>query len=100
LSALEADKDKFADIGAGILAINPASVEAHDKYCDKKGFTFPLLSDPGRKVAKAYQATKLKDALIQRTVYVVGPGQKILFAEQGIPADKKMIDAISNDKRN
>jgi len=100
LSALEADKDLFAGIGADILAINPASVEAHDKYCDKKGFTFPLLSDPGRKIAKAYQATKLKDAVIQRTVYVVGPGMRIIFAEQGIPADKKMIDAIKNDKRS
>ncbi len=99
MSALEADKEKFAEIGADILAINPASVESHDKYCDKKGFTFPLLSDPGRKVAKAYQATKLKDAVIQRTVYVVGPGLKIIFAEQGIPADKKMIAAIANDKQ-
>jgi peroxiredoxin len=75
-------------------------VESHDKYCDKKGFTFPLLSDPGRKVAKAYQATKLKDAVIQRTVYVVGPERKIIFAEQGIPADKKMIDTINNDKQS
>ena len=82
------------------MAVNPASVESHDRYCDKKGFMFPLLSDPGRKVAKAYQATRLKDALIQRTVYVVGPGQTIIFAEQGIPADKKMIDAIINDKQS
>lgn len=81
------------------MGINPATVESHDRYCDKKDFTFPLLSDPGRKVAKTYQATRLKDAVIQRTVYVVGPKRTIIFAEQGIPADKKILDAIVEDKQ-
>lgn len=36
----------------------------------------------------------MKGALVQRTVYVVGPNRKIVFAEKGMPLNQKMIDAI------
>jgi len=94
LAALEADKDKFAAAGAEILAINPASVKSHDSYCDKKGFTFTILSDPDRKITGKYKALKAFGKLVQRTVYVVGPDFKLIFAEEGMPADQKMLDAI------
>jgi len=69
-------------------------VKSHDNYCEKKGFGFAILSDPGREVALQYEAVKAMGKLIQRTVYVVSPEGKIIFAEQGIPANQKMIDAI------
>jgi peroxiredoxin len=77
-----------------VIAINPASVASHKSYCEKKGFSFPILSDSGSTVARAYEALKLGGLLIQRTVYVVGPDRKIVFAEQGMPADQNMLDAI------
>jgi thioredoxin-dependent peroxiredoxin len=79
---------------ADVIAINPASAASHESYCEKKGFSFSILSDPERKVARAYEALKLGGLLIQRTVYVVGPDGKIVFAEQGMPADQNMLDAI------
>ena len=74
-------------------------MKSHDSYCDKKGFTFPLLSDPGKQVTKSYGATKMKGALVQRTVYVIGPGQKIIFAEKGTPPNQEIIAAIDADRR-
>lgn len=100
MAALEVDKDKFAAAGAEILAINPASVKSHDNYCDKKGFTFTILSDPDRKVTGKYKALKALGKLVQRTVYVVGPDLKIVFAEQGMPADAKILDAIRQNPKN
>lgn len=85
-------------MGADIWAVNPASVATHDNYCSQKGYTFPLLSDTGKTVARAYEAVFMGGAVVQRTVYVIGPGRKIIFAEQGMPADQKMIDAITQDK--
>lgn len=99
MAALEADRAKFAALGADIWGINPASVEAHDRYCDSKGFGFPILSDGGREIAKRYEALKFPGLLIQRTVYVVGPAGTIIFAEQGMPADKTILDAIESDLR-
>lgn len=82
------------------MAINPASVDAHDKYCDNKGFGFTILSDHGRNVAKQYEAIKFPGLLIQRTVYVIGPKGTIIFAEQGMPADQQMLDAIDADRKS
>ena len=78
------------------MAINPATVEAHDKYCERKGFSFPLLSDPDRTVADKFQALKSNGKSIQRLVYVVGPEGNIIFAEEGMPATQKMIDVIAH----
>ncbi len=80
------------------MAINPASVKAHDNYCDKKGFKFTILSDPDKEVIRKYEALKAL-GLIQRTVYVVGPDFKLIFAEQGMPADEKILEAVKLHQR-
>ena len=43
-----------------------------------------------------YGAMMLGGTMVQRTVYVVGLDQKIIFAEKGMPADQLMLDAIAN----
>ena len=95
MAALEADRKKFELLQAEILAVNPASVASHDNYCDKKGFNFTILSDPKKEVTGKYRALKSNGKSVQRTVYVVDPDQKIVFAEKGMPADQKMLDAIT-----
>lgn len=82
-------------MNAEILGINPAPVASHDTYCDKKGFGFTILSDPGRKTAVAFEAVKAFGKLIQRTVYIVSPEGGVIFAEQGTPPTQKMLDAIA-----
>lgn len=99
MSALEADREKFTAAGADIFAVNPASVKAHDKYCDQKGFTFPLLSDPDKTTLKKYQALKAGGLLVQRTVYVIGPDNTIIFAEKGMPADDDILKVIKDHKK-
>ena len=82
-------------LNTDIVGINPASVASHISYCGKKGFGFTILSDPGRGVAAEYEAVKAFGKLIQRTVYVISPEGKIIFAEQGMPPNQKMMDAIT-----
>ncbi len=98
MAALEADRNKFEKAGAEILAINPASVKSHDNYCDKKGFSFTILSDPDKTVTGHYEALKALGKLVQRTVYVIGPDCDIIFAEKGMPADDEILTAIENHK--
>ena len=57
------------------------------------------MSDPERAVAGKYQALKGFGRLVQRTVYVIGPHFTIIFAEQGIPADSKILEAIQQHRR-
>jgi len=44
----------FKKAGAQVIGISGDSAESHQKFADKYTLTFPLLSDPDRKVAKAY----------------------------------------------
>jgi len=85
---------KFEALDTQIIAINPASLKAHGNYQDKFGFDFPILSDPDRKTAAQYKALKENGKSIQRTVYVVDKAGMIRFAEQGMPPDEKMLEAI------
>ena len=59
---------------------------------------FTILSDPDRDITGKYEALKSDSKSIQRIVYVVGPEQKIIFAEEGMPADQKILDAIEKNK--
>ncbi len=77
---------KFRKAGIQPFGVNPAGVEAHANYVQKLNFTFPLLSDPDRAIARAYHALKDDDRGIQRSVYLVRRDGSIAFAQRGTPA--------------
>jgi peroxiredoxin Q/BCP len=92
LSALRDDKDKFDRAGALIFGVNPASAERHQQFCDGFAFTFPLLSDPGLKVAEAYGAAR--GTYNKRTVVVIGPDGVVKFHRHGMPTDDEILEAV------
>ena len=72
-------RDGFADLqsaGIIVLGINPESQESHREFKNKHHFPFPLLSDKGKKVAKAYGAKRPLGLPIRRIT--------VLIDEQGI----------------
>jgi len=75
------------------LGVNPASVESHRGYVEKFQFTFPLLSDPERTIAGAYNALKDDGRRIQRTVYVIGRDGTVHFAQRGTPPVDDIVRA-------
>lgn len=89
---MQADKDKFDRANGVILAVNNNTVEAHQSYCTKRGFTFPILSDPDLQIAKAYGAEK--GGRVARTVVVIGPDGKVLFHRSGMPTDDEILQAL------
>jgi len=46
--------------GAIVVGISPDSTDSHAKFAQKNALTFPLLSDEGRSVIKAYGVWKKK----------------------------------------
>jgi peroxiredoxin Q/BCP len=89
---LQDDKDRFDRANARIFGVNNNTVEAHQVYCGKKGFTFPLLADPDLAVAKAYGAEK--GGRVARTVVVVGPDGKVVYHRSGMPTDDEILEAL------
>lgn len=55
LNTYSADIGRFADVGAQVLAISPQTVDEHERFATDHGpFAFPLLSDGGKDVGRAY----------------------------------------------
>jgi peroxiredoxin Q/BCP len=82
-------RDNLSDLdatGAVLLGISPQDVDSHEKWAEKKSFTFPLLADVDKKVIEAYGvgAPLIK---VRRSVFVVDGDGIVGFA------DKKLIGA-------
>jgi peroxiredoxin Q/BCP len=84
---------KFESAKMQPFGVNPASVESHRGYVEKFQFNFPLLSDPERRVAGAYNALKDDGKGIQRTVYVIGKDGTVRFAQRGAPPVDDIVRA-------
>jgi len=83
--------EKYRKAGVSPFGVNQAGVDSHRKYVEKFQFNFPLLSDPGLKVAGEYGAVKLMGMSIQRSVVVIGRDGKVVFAAHGAPgADESL----------
>ncbi len=88
-------RDSKADLsraGFAVLGISPDSPAKLAKFRDRDSLTFPLLSDPDRKVLQAYGAygEKMmygkKSVGVIRSTFVVGADGKIEQALYGVKA--------------
>ena len=88
-------RDSKADLsqaGFAVLGISPDSPARLARFRDRDGLTFPLLSDPDRKVLQAYGAygEKMmygkKSVGVIRSTFVVGADGKIEQALYGVKA--------------
>jgi thioredoxin-dependent peroxiredoxin len=88
-------RDSRSDLsGAGyaVLGISPDSPAKLAKFAEKEGLTFPLLSDPDRKVLEAYGAygEKMmygkKSVGVIRSTFVIGADGRVEKAYYGVKA--------------
>jgi thioredoxin-dependent peroxiredoxin len=83
LTSYTGDIAQFDDVGAQVLAISAQSVDSHERFADKHGFKFPLLSDPDKQVAQAY-GTLGPLGFPRRSVFVVDGEGTIRYAHRAI----------------
>ncbi len=70
----------FGGLGLTILGISDNSVAAHKSFVDKYKFTFSLLSDPNKRVAKLFDTTSLMMfGAVSRAVFVISRGGLVLY---------------------
>lgn len=76
-------ESKLKKLGAKVFGVSPDDVDSHVKFRDKFSLNFPLLADPGHKVAEKYGAWREKNMYgkkkmgIQRSTFLIGPDGKI-----------------------
>ena len=82
----------FAEKGAVVLGVSKDSVASHQKFAEKYGLAFPILSDPERQVIEAYDVWKEKKLYgkvsmgVVRTTYLIDEQGKILKAWDKVKA--------------
>ena len=84
---------QFREKGAVVLGVSKDSVESHKRFEEEHGLPFPLLSDTGLDVIRAYDVLKPgKDGKptksLIRTTYLIDEGGMIVKAFGGVkPSD-------------
>jgi peroxiredoxin Q/BCP len=84
LNAYNDGLDRFADVGAQVLAISPQSVTSHEGFaCAQGGFGFPLLADEDKTVGAAYGIIG-PTGFYRRSTFVVDPQGVIRYAHRSV----------------
>jgi peroxiredoxin Q/BCP len=85
-------RGELSEAGFAVLGISPDAPAKLARFAARDGLTFPLLSDPGREVLKAYGAfgEKMlygkKSVGVIRSTFVVGADGRIERAYYGVKA--------------
>lgn len=71
--------EDFRAAGASVMGVSRDSLRAHDNFCAKQGFNFPLISDADEALCNAFDVIKLKNMYgkqvrgIERSTFLINP---------------------------
>ncbi|CAN5572870.1 thioredoxin-dependent thiol peroxidase [soil metagenome] len=64
------DGDRIESLGTQMLGISPQSVESHERFIADQDLNIPLLSDPDKRVAKAYGVLG-PGGMLRRSIFLI-----------------------------
>ena len=76
------------------FGVNPAPAAAHAGYAERLGLPFPLLSDPGMAIARAYGAVRPDGLTLARSVVLVERDGTIVYSQAGAPGAEFVLEAL------
>jgi peroxiredoxin Q/BCP len=96
---------KFGKLDAVVLGVSKDSLESHDKFIQKYGLNFTLLSDEDLKVHGLYDTWRLKNNYgrtywgTERSTFVIGPDGRLkkIFRKVKVDGhDQEVLAALQN----
>jgi peroxiredoxin Q/BCP len=88
------DQDKYTKENAVILGVSVQSTDSHKEFCTKENLTFRLLSDPDKKVVKAYGSVGML-GMASRNTFLIDPTGKIVKIWVGVDPTKHSDDVLA-----
>jgi thioredoxin-dependent peroxiredoxin len=76
------------------FGMNPASPESHADYARRLRLPFPLLSDPGLAISRAYGALRPDGMAISRSVVLVDRDGLIRYSQAGAPGPDIVLESL------
>jgi len=90
---------KIKKLGANIVGVSRDKMSLHEKFIEKHGFKFPLISDPEEKLCKSFDVIKEKSLYgrkymgIDRSTFIISQDGKILHAWRNVKV-KGHVDEV------
>jgi peroxiredoxin len=85
---------QYQGCGVRPFGINPAPVERHVEYARRLRLPFPLLSDAGLLVSRAYGALRPDGVEIARSVCLVDRDGTIRYSQAGAPGAEIVLETL------
>lgn len=70
--------------------------ETNKEFAESLNAGFPLLSDPGKEVARAYGVVTADRAVPYRWTYIIGPDGRILRVDREVNASTAGADLVTD----
>jgi len=86
MQAFQMDLEKFKKLDAQVLGISPDSLETHEKFSEKYGLAFPLVSDSEGVIKNLYGG--------DRITYLIDRKGVIRFVQKGVPENKDFLNKL------
>jgi peroxiredoxin Q/BCP len=98
-------QNELKGLGVQLYGLSPDDVESHARFRDKFHLNFPLLADPGHKVAEKYGAWREKNMYgkktmgIQRSTFLIDATGKVVKLWKQVRVDghdQKVLEAVES----
>jgi len=95
---------KIKKLGANIVGVSRDKMSLHEKFIEKYGFKFPLISDPEEKLCKSFDVIKEKSLYgrkymgVDRSTFIISKDGKILHAWRNVKVKGHVDEVIEKLK--
>lgn len=86
MAAFQKDIESFERLNTQVLGVSADDLETHHRFAKELGLTFPLLTDPGGKLAAQYGRGRIAFLIDKKGV--------VRHVEKGMPNNQKLIEKI------
>ncbi|MBM3267107.1 MAG: peroxiredoxin [Candidatus Sericytochromatia bacterium] len=96
MKAFTADYEKFQQVGAEILGVSQDQVGTQRKFRIHCATPFPLLSDAGGKVARAYGVAMPVIGVSRRVTFLIDRQGVVRHVADGMPDDAALLEVLAS----
>ena len=95
---------KIKKLKANVVGVSRDKLSLHEKFIEKYGFKFPLISDPEEKLCKSFDVIKEKSLYgrkymgVDRSTFIIDENGKILHAWRNVKVKGHVEEVIDKLK--
>ena len=95
---------KIKKLKANVVGVSRDKLSLHEKFIEKHGFKFPLISDPEEKLCKSFDVIKEKSLYgrkymgVDRSTFIIDESGKILHAWRNVKVKGPVEEVIDKLK--